>query len=172
MVTVVVNDTPITPVTGSNSPVCTGQTLNLTAGNIPGANFSWTGPNSFSSALQNPSIANVTVAAGGVYSVTASMNGCTSAAGTVTVVVNATPVTPVTGSNSPVCTGQTLNLTAGNIPGANFSWTGPNGFSSLLQNPSINGVTLAAGGVYSVTADMNGCTSAAGTVTVVVNALL
>jgi len=65
------------------------------------------------------------------------------------------------GSNSPVCYNYNLNLTSdggGTIISNPYSWTGPGGFVSTLQNPSINGVTPAADGLYSVkvTGD-NGC---------------
>ncbi len=168
-VSVTVNPTPAAPTAGSNSPICAGSTLNLTASTISGATYSWTGPNSFSSSLQNPSIVNATLAASGVYSVTATVNGCTGPAGTVSVTVSPIPAAPTAGSNSPVCVGNTLNLTASTISGATYSWTGPNSFTSALQNPSIANVTLAASGVYSVTATVAGCTGAVGTVSVIVN---
>ncbi len=167
--TVVVSPVPATPTASSNSPVCQGTTLNLNASNVAGATYTWTGPNSFSSSIQNPSIAGVTLAAAGTYSVTATVAGCTGLAGTTTVVVNATPTAPTAASNSPVCVGTTLNLTASNVAGATYSWTGPNSFSSSTQNPSIAGVTLAAAGTYSVTATVAGCPSVFGTATVVVN---
>ena len=61
------------------------------------------------------------------------------------------------GSNSPVCTNGTLNLTCND--GASWSWTGPNGFTSNSQNPSLNNVTSLASGTYTVAiTDNNGCT--------------
>jgi gliding motility-associated-like protein len=167
--TVVVNPIPATPTAGSNSPVCTGNTLNLTSTTIAGATYSWTGPNGFTSSSQNPSITNITSAAAGTYSVTATVNGCASAAGTVTVTVNTTPAAPTAGSNSPICAGSTLNLTATPVAGATYSWTGPNGFTSSSQNPSLANATTAASGTYSVTATVGGCPSASGTVSVTVN---
>ena len=101
--------------------------------------------------LQNPSIAAVTLAAAGVYNVTVTAAGCTSAAGSTTVVVNAVPATPTAANNGPLCVGATLNLTTPLVAGATYAWTGPNSFSSAVQNPNIAGVTLAAAGVYNVT---------------------
>jgi hypothetical protein len=63
---------------------------------------------------------------------------------------------------------MTLNLTASSVLGATYNWTGPNGFSSAAQNPSIADVTAAASGDYVVTATANGCASAPATVTVAV----
>jgi trimeric autotransporter adhesin len=65
----------------------------------------------------------------------------------------------VTASNSgPVCAGSALNLscTSGGA-GATYSWAGPDGFSSTMQNPSITGATSAASGTYTVTVTNGSC---------------
>ncbi|HEX6914148.1 MAG TPA: PKD domain-containing protein [Chitinophagaceae bacterium] len=163
---------PNAPVAGSNSPICSGNTLNLTAStSSPGvASYTWSGPNGFSSSQQNPSITSVTTAATGTYNVTVTINNCTSAAGTVSVLINPTPATPVAGNNGPLCTDATLNLTASSATGGvSYSWTGPNGFTSTQQNPTLSNITTAEAGTYSVTATLGSCVSAAGTTTVVVN---
>ncbi|UUF14411.1 MULTISPECIES: T9SS type B sorting domain-containing protein [Flavobacterium] len=65
--------------------------------------------------------------------------------------INANP-----SSNSPVCIGGTLNLNADS--GYNYAWTGPNGFTSNLQNPTINNVSNANKGTYKLVAsDDCGC---------------
>src|SRR5206468_9803966 len=97
-------------------------------------------------------------------------NGCASAAGTTNVVVNATPATPVTTNGGPYCEGATIQLFTPTVASATYSWTGPNGFTSALQNPARANATTADAGTYSVTVTVSGCTSAAGTTTVVVNA--
>jgi beta-galactosidase len=77
---------------------------------------------------------------------------------------------PTVGYNSPIYAGMTLNLTASTVAGATYSWTGPNGFTSTNQNPSIANATIAAAGDYSVTATIGDCTSVPATVTVAVTA--
>jgi gliding motility-associated-like protein len=63
----------------------------------------------------------------------------------------------ILGSNSPVCENGTLNLTCND--GTSWSWTGPNGFTSTSQNPTLNNVTSLATGTYTVAiTDNNGCT--------------
>ena len=79
------------------------------------------------------------------------------------------PETPTAGYNSPLYAGMTLNLTASTVPGATYSWTGPNGFTSTSQNPSIPNTTTANSGIYSVTATVGTCASAPGTTTVTIN---
>jgi len=169
--TVLINPIPDTPAPSNNSPLCAGGTLNLTNADVPGGSFYWTGPNGFTSTQQNPSIANVTTAASGTYSVTVTVAGCTSEPGTTSVVINAIPDTPAPSNNSPLCAGGTLNFTTADVPGGSFYWTGPNGFTSTQQNPSIANVTTAASGIYSVTVTVAGCTSEPGTTTVVINAI-
>jgi hypothetical protein len=58
----------------------------------------------------------------------------------------------------------TINLTAVSVPGATYSWSGPNNFTSNQQNPSIEGVGINASGTYTVTATVNGCAGSASTV--------
>ncbi|MBK6835666.1 MAG: tandem-95 repeat protein [Bacteroidetes bacterium] len=166
---VVVNTTPTAPTAGSNTPVCTGNTINLTSNTIAGATYSWTGPSAFASALEDPTRGPATAVMAGTYSVTATVSGCTSAFGTTAVVVNTTPTAPTAGSNTPVCTGNTINLTSNTIAGATYAWTGPSAFASALEDPTRPTATLAMGGTYSVTATVSGCTSAFGTVAVTVS---
>ena len=49
-------------------------------------------------------------------------------------------------SNTPTCIGSSINLTASG--GTNYSWTGPNGFTSNLQNPSITNANITHSGQY------------------------
>jgi hypothetical protein len=79
------------------------------------------------------------------------------------------PPAPTAGNNSPVFAGMTLNLTASTVPGASYVWTGPNGFSSTSQNPSIVNADTNAAGLYSVTAAVGGCVSASAVTLVTVN---
>lgn len=64
------------------------------------------------------------------------------------------------GNNGPVCVGSSLALSATTIGGATYSWAGPGGFTSSLQNPSFN-YTPANAGVYSVQVTVAGCTATA-----------
>jgi len=99
----------------SNSPVCAGQTIQLYGG--PGGMvYSWTGPNGFSSGLQNPTIPNATASNAGTYNLMVmGENGCSDTVSTaVTVQPCATPpnrpnnISPSTGA----CVGLPVTLTA------------------------------------------------------------
>jgi hypothetical protein len=160
------------PVAGNNGPICEGSGLNLSATSIIGATYQWSGPNGFTSNLQNPVIPNATISAGGAYSVTATVNGCTSQVQSTVAAVNPTPDNPVAGNSGPVCQGSTIGLTASELMGVTYSWTGPNAFTSNSQNPEIsNNAQVGMSGTYTVTATVNGCSSDPVQTNVVVNPL-
>jgi gliding motility-associated-like protein len=153
----------------SNTPICTGTPLNLTSLPNGATSYVWSGPNSYSSNVQNPTIAAPTAAAGGNYTVTATFpGGCT---GTATTSVVVSPNLAVTASsNSPICQGSALNLSCTPAGATTYAWTGPNTFSSSSQNPTIAAATPAASGTYTVNVTgPTGCTGVNTTV-VTVNA--
>ncbi|MHB1045548.1 MAG: SMP-30/gluconolactonase/LRE family protein [Thermoanaerobaculia bacterium] len=78
------------------------------------------------------------------------------------------PAPPTAGSNSPVTAGGTIALTASTVAGATYSWTGPNGFTSALQNPTITNADAQHAGTYSVIVTVGGCPSPAATTNVTV----
>src|SRR5204862_4780397 len=114
-----------TPTASNGGPYCEGGTISLSTPTVAGATYSWTGPNGFTSALQNPTRANATPADGGSYNVVVTVNGCPSAPGSTTVVVNATPATPPASNGGPYCEGAPISLSTPSIAGATYSWTGP-----------------------------------------------
>lgn len=160
---------PAVPVAANNGPVCSGNNLNLTASSsTTGVTYSWSGPASFSSNQQNPVINNAQLNRAGTYSVTASLNGCVSAAASTIVVVNPTPVLTAS-SNSPVCENGTIQLNGTVAPaGGIVVWSGPNGFNATGLNASIANASLAASGTYTLTSSLNGCPATPATVNVLV----
>lgn len=141
----------------SNSPICTWETITLFENGGDATAWNWTGPNGFNSTEQNPVLTNANSLNAGTYTVVVS-NGtsCTNTA-SVEVVVNPLPII-IAGANSPVCEGETINLTETGNKATTWNWTGPNSFTSTDQNPTITVASLAAAGKYYVTGtDDNGC---------------
>jgi len=156
---------PGTVTAANNTPICSGDTLLLTSTDgVPGVTFNWSGPGGWGNTLQNPIIYNAGTGFTGVYTVTATLSGCTATA-TTTVQVNPYPPLPNVAPVFPApCTGTnfTFHVTA-DTPGATYSWSGPNSFSSTVEDPTISSIGTAAGGSYTVWATFAGCTDSATT---------
>ncbi len=166
---VTINSLPVVTA-GNDGPVCEGATINLSGGTAGMVSYTWSGPDGFSSAEQNPGITNITLSGAGTYTLNiVDGNGCENST-TTDVVVNSNP-TITASSNSPVCAGSSIDLTSSPTGGSgvysSFSWTGPNNFS--VQNATIATSTLSDAGDYYVTVtDNNGCSSSGSDMTTVV----
>ena len=68
-------------------------------------------------------------------------------------------VPPPVSNNGPLCEGETLELYAEFVANTTYSWTGPMGFTSSLQNPVIPDVTVANSGNYTLIVVTGGNTS-------------
>jgi gliding motility-associated-like protein len=156
-VTVIVNNNPAPVANSTFSNYCVGGSVVLFSSSA--STYTWTGPNSFSSSLQNPTITPVTINASGVYQLTVSnaagCNGTTS----ISVTVNSNPLLSASANNTAVCSGNAINLAASG--GNSYNWSGPNGFTSSLQNPTITPSSTLTAGVYSVitTNTITGCST-------------
>jgi hypothetical protein len=146
---------------GGSAPVCAGSTMTLQANTVSGATYSWSGPNSFTSALQNPTIASVTAANAGVYTVTVtSSSGCTSQL-SVTGVVNALPSATFTATSAVnVSTNATITYTGTDPSTSTYSWDFNGGTPSTGTGQGPFSVQWATAGTKTITltiTNANGC---------------
>lgn len=141
---------PAAPIASANGPLCSGNTLNLTATSSETGtkNFAWQGPNNYTSLTQNPSLPNATTTASGTYRVTVTINNCKSLAGIIEVLVNPTPAIPVITASSPVCSGNTISLSTKTNADHLYAWTGPNAFTASTPDPSITNAAAINSGTY------------------------
>ncbi len=100
----------------NTGPYCPGATIQLNG--TGGGTYSWTGPNGFTSSLQNPTLP-ATTAASGVYTLSINNGGCIATA-TTTVVVNPLP-TVNAGNDVAVCQNQSTTLTA--TGASTYTWS-------------------------------------------------
>jgi hypothetical protein len=143
--------------------VCAGFVLQINSnpnGGTPGYTYSWSGPAGYTTNTQNISRTNATVAMSGTYNLTVTdSKGCV-ATTSVNALVNPNPQV-LASVNNPICTESDMNLTATpslGTPGYLFTWNGPGGYNSILQNPVRTNATLAMSGIYTVTVtDSKGC---------------
>lgn len=158
----------VTASASSSGTYCDGTLVFLlgttTSGGTP--TFSWTGPNSFTSTLQNPTVVGQTGTH--TYQLIVSVNGCQSAPVSTTVTIQAIPVA-VASNTGPYCAGVPILLNSSTTSSGTitYSWTGPNAFTSSVQNPT----NATASGNYTLIVSENGCQSSPVSTTVVINPL-
>lgn len=171
-----VSPVPATPTVTSNSPVCAGSTLTLTASAVAtGGTVNWTGPVSYVATGATATRANTTTAMSGTYSATVSVLGCASVAANTVVVINPTPqISGATGTNPTACgvsngsitltglaasTAYTLTYTKDGTP------VGPVTLTSAA-NGTLTVPNLSNGVYTGFTVNTSGCTSTASTASV------
>ena len=154
-VTISFNVGPGNATATNTGPYCAGTTIQLNG--TGGASYSWTGPNGFTSNVQNPTIPVSIVANSGTYTLTATSPGCVSTA-TTNVVVNPIPALDA-GPNQSICQNTQVTLTG--TGATTYTWTGG----------VINGVSFippVGTNTYFLTGTALGCT-AIDNVTITVN---
>ncbi len=161
---------PTSPViTTPSYTICQGGTQIFNSTNAVGATYySWSGPASFTSSAQNPTITSIGLSQGGTYTVTAYFVVGTSTCSTKTtcsLTILPASITPLALIPT-VCNNGDINLN-GPSGGTSYSWTGPNSFTASIQNPIINNASLLNSGTYSVTVYTGFCATM-GTVNVTV----
>jgi hypothetical protein len=183
-----------TSVTASASPnpLCAGNTLTLTGGATNATSWSWSGPNSYASTSQSPTITSITAAGAGVYSLTASNScGSATAVSTSSVTVNALPTctapatTPVSYCQNAAASALSVTGTAGSGTISSYKWysntTASNSGGTLVATHNVSTgtdtytpVTTATGALYYyvVVTNSNSCTitgAVSGAVTILPN---
>ena len=142
---------------GHDSPVCPGSDVNLTAaasGGTPAYTYAWTGPGSYASAVQNPTLPAVTNGDAGVYQLTVTdSKGCTDT-DNATVVVNSPPTAVISGTAA-ICKGSDTDLTftlTGVAPWNLVYTDGTNDYivSNILTSPHVVTVSPDADMSYTV----------------------
>ncbi|MEI7803334.1 MAG: hypothetical protein WCI97_11845, partial [Bacteroidota bacterium] len=129
-VTVHVSNPPVFSL-GPDVTICAGASVLLDATTLS-ATYLWQ-----DNSVNNTFSASTT----GLYWCAVTVNGC-SATDSVNVTVLPALTPPVLSSNSPLCEGSDLNLTSIFAAGGTTSWSGPNLFSSTLQNPTVTAATI------------------------------
>jgi gliding motility-associated-like protein len=155
--------TPGAPVANSTLPYCEGDAMTLTTSAFPGPNavYTWHTPTgTYNTSAPSLTISNLTVSDAGAYTVQYMVNDCPSGLSASTpIAVNPAPLIQPA-SNSPVCEGQTIQLSVDCTTGAVYEWSGSGGFSSSVCNPVIaNANPSLHAGTYTVRKKLNGCWS-------------
>lgn len=154
---------PNAPSVASNSPVCAGQTLSLSAAPINGVTYLWSGPGGYTSTQPSVTLPNANAGLIGQWAVTANNGTCASQASFVNVNVTPPPVISVTPAFSAYCAGGSTTM---NATGAvNYTWYAG---GAVLGNGNTQTVTPSNTTTYTVTGSVNGCSGFA-TATILVH---
>ncbi|MBS1771372.1 MAG: T9SS type A sorting domain-containing protein [Bacteroidetes bacterium] len=157
-----VSPLPVLNTVTSNSPVCDGDSLKLSAkANSDTARFVWTGPNNFTSNMQYAG-APISFNGAGKYYVKAITGACLSLPDSVEVAVKEKPAPTTASCNTDLKQGGVLYLSSFcPTPGVTYTWTGPANYTSNKQNDTLKEIVPAQTGSYIVSAHYNGCITSA-----------
>ncbi|HLV42083.1 MAG TPA: gliding motility-associated C-terminal domain-containing protein, partial [Brumimicrobium sp.] len=156
-VEITVHPAPIADANVANAIICAGENIVLSATTVTADTYIWNGPNGFTSTTQNPTINAASVSASGYYVLETTLGSC-STKDSVEVTVAPAPIANANAVNTEICIGEDIALTATTIIG-DYSWTGPNGFTSIDQNPTIANIGVNANGYYVLEVTSGGCSS-------------
>ena len=131
LVNVTIKPVPSAPIT-TNTTVCAGQSATLLAQATLSGVLNWY--DATTANVNTGTIYNIPTTTAGTftYTVTETLNGCTSAAANVTLVVNPLPAPP-TASGATICSGNTATLTA---TGSGVQWYDAMTGGNLLASAS------------------------------------
>lgn len=153
------NQTPPTASAGGPGVLtCTANQVQLAGSGSTGSNFNILWTTQGGNIVSGATTFNPTVNQGGTYTmtITNSANGCTESSSTTVLANTAQPNVSANGGQV-TCSSSSVQL-AGNstTPGVTYAWTGPGGFTSTAQNP-----TVSTQGTYilTVTNPSNNCTA-------------
>lgn len=139
---------------------CQGDSIQLLATFITDANYSWVGPEGFTSSVQNPKIPAVP----GEYIVTATTpNQCTTISSVNIMTQEAPTITALT-TDTQNCMnlGDSISFFPSIVPAGgdyNYLWSGPNGFVSTDKTLTIKDISSENRGLYSLTVYKGNCAS-------------
>ena len=157
-----INETSDLEATTLDNPTCAGSDLRLSVNELIGGTYQWSGPGDFLSNVQAPTIPNAMTQNSGEYIVKViSTNGCTIKDSIMVGVLSGPEISAMGNNLSCSGEGDTIRLFAtvtNGIPVQTYTWTGPNGFSTDVQNPMIPNANSSDAGLYIVTGtSSNGC---------------
>ena len=153
---------PTAVVSDTSVFACINQMAVLSAELSPNSTYIWTGPNGFQDTGRIIEIPDITLADGGFYYLqTVRGGGCFSSIDSLLLSILPAPEAPTISASSPVCLGNTLELTASFEGAVTYNWFAPNGqvFSTDTSVFIIDSVAMAAFGSWAVSIDLGSCPS-------------
>lgn len=160
--TTTIKPLPRQPILANNSPICAGDTVDLSMSLVAGAFYQWFAFDSTRidtvSSISIGGLENDTIFYGVIV-----VNGCSNF-DTTHVTVHSRPATPNVSVEDTVCSNSFIQFVINppNPAGTIYDVTGPNGYSSsgTSTTPFVFPIDTSATGIYTISAtDGNGCES-------------
>ncbi len=146
-------------ISGLKPRYCIGETIELSIPILDGASYSWTGPGGFTSTTAEIKVPVDGAGKAGIYSVTVSLNGCTSDPASVNIAsIGQTPTASfIITNNNPCTVGQSFTFTNSSKDFQKLRWdfgTGSN-IPPGGSNP-VNTITYSSSGTKTIRLEAEG----------------
>lgn len=145
----------------TNDTYCAGETIQLSSNVLPGATYSWTGPNNFSVIGSAVSITNAQLADSGIYVVSGQLpDACILLPDTIEIFIIEQPSIPEIYHDGPWCINENGMIWHTIPPSFGYQWTDENG-TILAQNDTLYFASPLSEDTISVNliASLNNCIS-------------
>jgi gliding motility-associated-like protein len=135
-------------ITANPTQICPGSSTQL-GSSIVSTSYNWTA--SDGAVLPTTATISVSPTITTTYTLVVGPSVCSSVGGSAvqTITVTNTLTAPVISAPNGGCAGNAITLSS-LTNGGTYSWTGPNGFTSTIQNPSINNFGTPEAGTYTL----------------------
>jgi gliding motility-associated-like protein len=122
----------------SNETVCQGDSIVLQTNELPGATYTWTGPNNFTFQGSTLTIQSAQLVNAGQYQIAGNNpDACELLPDTLTITVIPTPASPIIYSNNPVCLSDTVTFWYEPTNNQTYSWTDNQGNPLVINDTLI-----------------------------------
>lgn len=160
-----VNPIPPAPIVKHYIHACAGDSLIMTASDIPDATYKWTGANGYSDTMQNSTLRNAAVNMSGNYSVTATVKNCTSPPSISRIHITDKPVADIRSDKMEMCAEEVAQLQTPSDPiYTSYRWS-PDKYFTIQDGIANTGAVVGAkigypsSPVYVAVVDSFGCSS-------------
>jgi gliding motility-associated-like protein len=162
-----VNPAPAKPVVIAPAASCESIAAKIIGPTITGASYQWIGPSGKTYTTKDIDFPSVSVLDTGKYTLTISVNGCSSLPTSTNLVVNKKPIANISSAQVKYCEGDLVLISTPLKPLETYKWIGP--MTSSTNEIKIDKVEKKDEGAYKLVISKQGCESDTAVYTLIVN---